>query len=477
MAPDDVVFSGIDATTGGPATPPLSFDQLSALARGETLDADDLAHLKSRAGRASANTLGVLENIDPEDLAEAGWAVIFASDADPAIREALSPLLELRRAQAGAALAQRYRELRGDDGYRRGERHRDFLARHGMAAGSPADPDILPYYVLLVGGPETIPFEFQYGLDITYAVGRLAFGMPEEYARYAAGAVAADSRARGRPHVAFFGPRNDDDQATALSTEHFLVPLSDRLSDPGTGWTTSRDFGSGQATRERLRGLLGGEAPPAVLMAAGHGLSFPTGHALQANAQGALVCQEWPGPAAWHAAVPPEFYLAADDLPADTGPAGMIALLFACFGAGTPQFDDYIRAGGQRRELAPGPFVSRLPTRMLSHPGGPALAVVGHVERAMSYSFLWPGVGEQLGAFESVLRAIAGGRRVGAALEFLNDRYAILSTELGDERERLEYGDAIDPKALAGLWTARNDARNYVILGDPAVRIVPGPAA
>jgi hypothetical protein len=414
--------------------------------------------------------------VDPEDLAQAGWGVIFAADADPEIRTALAKLLDLRRSQAAAVRPGRYRELAGPAGYQPGERYRTFLARHGTAASSTADPDVLPYYLLLVGGPNAIPFDFQYGLDITYAVGRLAFETPEEYSRYAAAAVAAESQARPKPELVFFGPRNADDRATALSVDHLVEPLA--ASIPGVlaaPWTVRQVVGPGQATKEALRGLLTGGATPALLMAAAHGLAFPSGHPLQHAAQGGLLCQEWPGPSAWQAAIPTDFYLAGDDLispgGSEAGPAGMIALLYACFGAGTPAFDDYIREHGERPPMAPEPFVARLAQRMLAHPNGAALAVLGHVERTMSFSFVWPGAGEQLGAFRSTLTAIANGSRVGEAMHFLNDRHAALAAELDDERERLLADDTADPSALAGLWTARNDARNFVLLGDPAVRL------
>ena len=473
----ELAINGIDGATGDYLLPALTPRQLVALAGARARHQDDslnalIAHLGwwVRLFVRRGPIRGLKAGLDPKKLEEAGWGVIFAQDADPAIEEALSPLLALRRAQATRKRKRYYQVYRGKKGYLPGQSKLEFIAGHRVGPG-PADPEKMPYYLLLVGDPETIPFPFQYQLDVQYAVGRLHFDTVEEYACYAASVVEAEKslvKPEALPRRAtFFGVKNPDDRATRLCTDRLVEPLAAGLVRDRPDWTVDTVLAD-EATKARLGELLAGDERPTLLFTAGHGMGFRNGHSRQLAHQGALLCQDWPGPKAWRKGIPRDFYFAAEDLAGDTRLGGMIVFQFACFAGGTPRRDNFTRGSGERKVLAPHPFVAPLPQRLLSQG---ALAVVAHVDRAWGYSFLWPQAGEQLAVFESTFTQLMDGHPIGSAMEYFNQRYAELSTLLSEEFAHQGFGKKVDEVEISRLWTANNDARNYVVLGDPAVRI------
>lgn len=415
----------------------------------------------------------LVPDINAKNLAETGWGIIFHEREDPAVREALLPLMEHRRAQASQDYEHLYQEYNGERAYHVGENKEDFLCARDATLGS-LDPDRMPYYLLLVGSPDLIPFQFQSQLDVQYGVGRLCFDTPQEYAQYAKGVIEAETYGgTGDRRVSLFGVRNPDDEVAALMSKYLVPPLAERLAKPArwqksTGWEFATVLGE-NATKQRLGQLLGGEETPALLFTACHGMGFGCGDPLQRDHQGALLCQNWPGPKEWRQAIPPDQYFSADDVGADANLAGLIAFHFACHGAGAPAFDEFSLYSGQApRPVAPKPFVTRLPQRLL---GSGALAVIGHVERAWVYSFLSKAVTSQVAAFEYALRLLMEGYPVGFAMEHFNYQYAELATDLTLALQKVDYGEPLSPGEIKGLWIANNDARNYVVLGDPAVRL------
>ncbi len=127
-----------------------------------------------------------------------------------------------------------------------------------------------------------------------------------------------------------------------MSTSELVIPLSDVIRKDIPSWTVDTIVGD-DATKSRLLGLLGGDQCPELLLTASHGMGFPNGDLRQLENQGAILCQDWPGPVNWRKAVPPDFYLAAGDIADDVRLQGLISIHFACYGLGTPQFDEFVR--------------------------------------------------------------------------------------------------------------------------------------
>ncbi len=466
MSDDLFYFNGVNASTGNYVTPPMHGQELAALARGETIAPDQLLELKWRRDRDAAH-YGVQEGVDPTDLAQAGWGVIFPEPLDPALYDALRELLEHRKQQANK-LKERYKEYT----YRANESKNVFLARNGAGPG-PVNPDKVPYYLLIVGDPEKIPYSFQYQLDVAYAVGRIHFDTLADYSQYAQSVVRAETQQGGRgKRAVFFGVANPDDPSTEASTENLVKPLSEKMRGQAE-WTLDT-FTAEEATKPRLEGLLRDESP-AFLFTASHGAGFDLGDPRQLKHQGALICREWDGPVVMKdKPIPQKMYYAMDDVTEDARVHGMVTFHFACYGAGTPRYEDFshLRPGmRERTQIAPTSFLAKLPKKLLAHPKGGALAVIGHVDRAWGSSFLWNKSVEQLGTFESAFTRVMNGYPVGAALEYFNARYAELAATLSSDLEDLKFNKKVDPLELATTWTANNDARGYVILGDPAVRL------
>jgi hypothetical protein len=456
MSSPALFFNGVNGVTGE-LFPPATLKEIAAIARGATLSSE------SRADREAFLRQGKkgLREGDPRDLAQAGWGIIFA-EADQnagAVYDALSALRELRRSQAVAESDHYYQEYFGEDGYKAGDTKRRFLSRHGVGSGA-ADPNDMPYYLLIVGDPESIPWEFQYELDIQYAVGRIWFETVDEYRRYAESVVAAETTTRMRDRsAAVFAPCHEGDDATKLSARELAAPLAERIAKRGWSVTPALEQ---EATKSRLLDLLAGSQKPDLLFTAGHGLWFPCDHPLQLPHMGSLLCQDWPG----SGSITPAHFFGADDVNG-MDLSGLLTFLFACYSAGGPAQGDFKL---EPVPVASRPFVSRLPRHLLQ---AGALAVVGHVESAWQCSIDWPGVGRHIKVFEDFVDRLFRGHPVGSAMEPFGVRYAELSSELAGELTKKVLGAQLDDELLAELWTNSHDARNYVVLGDPAVRLIP----
>ncbi|MCB1512858.1 MAG: tetratricopeptide repeat protein, partial [Hyphomicrobiaceae bacterium] len=332
---------------------------------------------------------------------------------------------------------------------------------------------VVPYYLLIVGSPQEIPFEFQYQLDVNYAVGRIDFDTPEEYRNYVQSVVKAETDNVYRPNsFVMFAPTNQDDRATQLSNDELAVRVQEQLVADRPDWRVSYISGE-EATKKQLELYLGGKDTPTLIFFTGHGVPFSMGDEHQIPYQGALLSQDWPGPKEWKGPIPSDFYFSGEDVHSEADLHGLIAVLSGSYSAGTPAYDNFPSPGmATAKPMAPFDFVAQLPKRLLSHPNGGALAVIGKVDRMWSTAFRWKDTRTGYRVYTDMLLRLIKGYPVGAAMEPINQRHAELASEMSRIARNSHFGIEVESINVSSMWTAYTDSRNWIVIGDPAVQLM-----
>jgi hypothetical protein len=470
MPSDEKIYvNGINAETGEYMVSPMTFQQILPYITGKKEEKGVINWLKYIW--SSFTSFGVGVEPDWTNLAEAGWGLVFRQGESEAIKAALEPLYQHRRAQVGDDNLVKKME------YRPGETWEAFLGRYGAGTGS-INPKDVPYYLLLVGSPEHISFSVGYLLDVKYAVGRLDFDSPAGYSTYVSSVIEYEkaSTVPNAREAVFFGTRHQFDPPTNMSADRLVTPLADGSPD-GPAVVQELGFHSKKlvekaATRAALTQVFAppaGVKPPAFLFTASHGMVWPLNKSTEQRAsQGALLCQDWPG----FGKIAPNHYFAASDLPMQARLQGMITFHFACYSAGTPMEDRFLhKADVKPPQIAPLPFIASLPKTLLSHHAGGALAVIGHVERAWDTSITTLEAGTQIDPFRNAIAYILNGLPVGYAVKDLNMRFAEYSANLSELLQPDSQGKVAPEERLASAWIKRNDSEGYIVIGDPAVRL------
>jgi hypothetical protein len=399
------------------------------------------------------------------NLSQRGWGAIFVQDSQSDVPVLLQKLLEHRRNGAGP----RYLELT----YRPGETAQELLARYGAGLGG-LDP--IPYYLLIVGSPEQIPYSVQYELASNHAVGRIFFERPEQYSAYADNVVNAETDAYSMPATALlFGPTHVGDAATKLTAGSLLKPIAKSFEEERPKWTdfdwTLTEVIGESATKSKLSNILSSGKPPALLFLSGHGMMYRRDHPAQEDMNGAILCAGWPG----FGSITGEVVFSASDVSAEIDLKGTIVLANFCFGAGTPRYDDFSMSFIQNKplpELASRELMSKLPMQLLGVPSRGALAFIGHVDRCWGFSI--SGIDSPNspnrpppppGLFSQVFGQLMNGYTIGFAMDGFRRRFALNATLLISKLAQ----SPIDERKLVSAKLATFDVRNYVIIGDPAV--------
>ena len=458
--------------SSGTAAPPVPMQNFSAVL-------NDYPGADQRS--ANSTHLGTDYMVDdPNDLTQAGWAILFASDADPAIVRQLQPLIDLRSQQVQDPKL--FKQFTGNDGVLPGETADAWARRHSVSLTAPVDPfQGVPYYVLIAGSPDRISFEFQAMLKMQWAVGRLHFDDIEDYGRYAQAVVQYESAAfkpEQRKNVALWTTRNNGDLATAMLSGAISMDFMSSTNPLGArSQFTLNAFTNEKATKPQFLDILRGNlpaGPPAVIFTGSHGSNYDASDPALLRLQGALVSQEWK-----HGSpLDPNCLICADDIPADAKLLGTIGFLFACYSGGCPAQDSYhFNSDGSRIAIAPAPFIARLPQALLSRG---MLAMIGHIDLAFPSAFIDTSGTPQPQAVRTPLELLMRGKRVGLAADTLSILWSTRSAQLAMAQSAVPAAPAVSSAAaapspvstqIAQMTLARDDARNYIVLGDPAARL------
>lgn len=474
MPPDeDLLPLGVYADTG--ATLPLVDDDTLAEFSDQPAEA---AGVSPDALAAKQGHLGTNDRVsNPNDLTQTGWAIIYGASIGDDVKQALAPLIEHRRKEV--ANDELVKIFEGAEAFEPNDTAGSWLAKNGKnIIMEDVDPALgVPYYVLIVASPQDIPFEFQYHLDLYWAVGRIWFPTAAEYRRYAESVVEYETLTGALPasrQFSLFAPRNGVDKAMGVFQQTAAVAMTtQRKHLPPFG--VDKKFRlhavlESAATTESLDNIWSGKTPggrPSLVFTGSHGMVFEAGDSRQPADQGAIVCEEWAG----QEAPKRTHYYAGRHLPAEANFQGMIHFLFNCYGAGWPRSDGYARTLKRPAKISEETMLARFPQQLLAHKNGGALAVLGHIDRAWAASYNSPKTGPQVEGFRTFVNRLMDGHRIGHATDRLNQRWASLSIELSEMLQRKQNGIPVKLDDLKARWIIRDNARNYIVFGDPAVRL------
>lgn len=409
--------------------------------------------------------------VDVGDPKAVGWTFLVA-ESDPhkgAITEALAPLIQAR-GMADPSKPLLFAGTRPEDWHQ-------WLTERYTALGLTNQQ--VPAYVLIVGGPDRVPFGFQSLFDQAASVGRVDFATIDDLAAYAAKVVRLESAPE--PVVArealFFATDAGLEDPTYFSRRYMAEPLAAHVRDVHKLKTTEI-FGD-QATKATLLDALR-TSRPALVYTASHGLGATSeSQAVQERYNGAICCHA-------NGRLTPDQLFAGDDVPGDGAfLEGAVFFQFACFGYGTPVQSEYAHwfpeTWQKPQRLADRDFIAALPRRLLAHPRGP-IAFMGHLDTAFLHGFADPSEPHTLdrwhariAPFKKAVDQLLGVQPTGLAMEGINERYALCNALLASSYDRVQKGTMTwTDESLASLldtWITRGDAQNYMMFGDPAASL------
>ena len=128
------------------------------------------------------------------------------------------------------------------------------------------------------------------------------------------------------------------------------------------------------------------------------------------------------------------------------------------------------------QQIAHDDFTAALPKKLLANPHGP-VAYVGHLDNALLHGFENPDnpgavkLNPRLEPFYKCVQKIMLAHTVSEAMNDMNEKYskqAAIIMRLNDQLKRGDIEDREYATQLSDAFLAGIDARNFLLMGDPA---------
>ena len=402
-----------------------------------------------------------------------GWGIVTAetrgaSDADLAAGNDLPAPIQSLRHDRGDAPIFRYRE----GGEQRFRLLRNYAEQIDVAVGqSPlgVSRECIPYYLLICGLPDQVPWELQYVLNAHYAVGRLPLS-GSELENYV-NALRSDWKASGTDvrRALIWAVNQGGDDITSLMRDVIADTIYNKLSqDKDLNGGVQFLDGAGAATAAGLvKGL--SNSKPAVVITTSHGQTYPLDNVeTLRNQLGLLVDQNYAS-------------VQVSDLLHDWQPSGAVWYAHACCSAGASAqttFAGLTEEGSEVDRILKGVAqvgngVAPLPRALLGA-ANPLRAFIGHIEPTFDWTLRNPDTNQSLTSTlqDALYNELYQPSPVGFAFRRWYERLASLFAAY--DQEMLAFGRGSNTRAamLKDLLAAR-DVQSTVLLGDPAATLPP----
>ena len=320
-----------------------------------------------------------------------------------------------------------------------------------------------PEYLLIVGDPSEIPFDFQTTLAAARVkVGRVAFDELDQLQAYVDKLLRLEKERKPEKTSALFvGPDEGYPDPTFFSFKSMIQPLSSHVEKKGF---TTTVLGKDKATKKATITALA-DSDLGLVFTASHGTAeFDT------DTDAALIGSMQ---FAKHGAADHETF-SCYDVPNPDVPflEGATFFQFGCFTYGVPASSKSAIWHPDVRESYTGSeTLAALPKALLAHPKGP-LAFIGHLDVALLNGFTDEKdpvtVGrdghQRLRPFEHSAARLLKGVPVGVTMDTMSSRVGVYNKLVAEEMHA-------PTSQLVEYWIIKCDAENHMIFGDPATRI------